>query len=71
MVEVVIASAGPAVNVAIAGVIFVVSTGAVLAPGASFGLRLLSVLFWANLILAGFISCRPSLWTGGESSVDC
>ena len=54
MVEVVIASAGPAVNLAIAGALFVVSAGGVIAPGDGFGLRMLSLLFWANLILAGF-----------------
>jgi Zn-dependent protease len=54
MVEVVIASAGPAVNLAIAGALFVVSTGAVVAHGGTLGLRLLSMLFWANLILAAF-----------------
>ena len=54
MVEVLIASAGPAVNLAIAGALFVISTGAVVAPGDAFPLRMLSVLFWANLILAGF-----------------
>ncbi len=53
-VEVVIASAGPAVNLAIAGVLFVVSGGGVVGPGDSFGLRMLSLLFWTNLILAGF-----------------
>ena len=53
-VEVVIALAGPAVNLAIAGVLFVVSTGAVVAPGDAFGLRLLAMVFWANLILACF-----------------
>jgi len=54
MVEVVIASAGPAVNLAIAGALFVLSAGEVITPGGAFGLRLLSLLFWANLILAGF-----------------
>ena len=54
LVEVVIASAGPAINLAIAGALFLVSGGAVVAPGDSFWLRMLSVLFWANLILAGF-----------------
>jgi len=54
MVEVVIASAGPAVNLAIAGALFVLSAGEVVTPGSAFGLRLLWVLFWANLILAGF-----------------
>jgi Zn-dependent protease len=54
MVEVVIASAGPAVNLAIAGVLFVVSAGAVLSPGDGLGPRMLSMLFWANLILAAF-----------------
>lgn len=54
MVEVVIASAGPAVNLAIAGGLFVLSAGEVVTPGNAFGLRLLWVLFWANLILAGF-----------------
>jgi len=53
-VEVVIASAGPAVNLAIAGALFVASAGAVVSPGGAFGLRLLSMLFWANLILAAF-----------------
>ncbi len=53
-VEVVIASAGPAVNLAIACAIFVISMGEVITPGDAFGLRLLSMLFWANLILAGF-----------------
>ena len=53
-VEVVIALAGPVVNLAIAGVLFVVSTGAVVAPGDAFGLRLLAMVFWANLILACF-----------------
>ena len=53
-VEVVIASAGPVVNLAIAGALFVLSAGEVIGPGGGFGLRLLSVLFWANLILAGF-----------------
>jgi stage IV sporulation protein FB len=52
--EVAIASAGPAVNLAIAAALFVVSAGSVTSPGDGFGLRLLSVLFWANLILAGF-----------------
>jgi len=54
MVEVVIASAGPAVNLAIAGTLFVFSAGAVVSPGGSFALRLLSMLFWANVILAVF-----------------
>jgi len=54
MIEVVIASAGPAVNLAIAGALFVVSAGRVLAPGDVFGMRMVSLLFWANLILAGF-----------------
>ncbi len=54
MVEVVIASAGPAVNLAIAGALFVVSAGGVLAPGDDFVVRMVSLLFWANLILAGF-----------------
>ena len=54
MVEVVIASAGPAVNLGIAGALFVVSAGAVLAPGDAFWMRILSLLFWANLILAAF-----------------
>lgn len=53
-VEVVIASAGPAVNLVIAGVLFVLSSGAVLSPGDAFGLRLLAMIFWANLILAVF-----------------
>jgi stage IV sporulation protein FB len=53
-IEVVIALAGPAVNLAIAGVIYIVSAGSVIGPGDDFGLRLLSLLFWANLILAGF-----------------
>jgi len=54
MVEVLIASAGPAVNLAIAAIVFVVSGGGVAAPGDSAVMRLLAVLFWANVILAGF-----------------
>lgn len=54
MIEVVIASAGPAVNLAIAGALMVVSAGGVLTPGGAFWMRMLSLLFWANLILAGF-----------------
>ena len=54
MIEVVIASAGPAVNLAIAGTLFVVTAGGVLAPGDVFWMRMISLLFWANLILAGF-----------------
>lgn len=54
IVEVVIASAGPAVNLAIAGAIFAVSAGAVVSSAGGFGLRLLAMLFWANLILAAF-----------------
>jgi len=54
MVEVVIASAGPAVNLAIAGALFVISAGGVLAPEDDFVMRMISLLFWANLILAGF-----------------
>jgi stage IV sporulation protein FB len=53
-VEVAIALAGPAVNLAIAGALYVVSAGSVIVPGDDLGLRLLSLLFWANLILAGF-----------------
>jgi len=53
-VEVAIASAGPAVNLAIAAVLFIASAGAVAVPGEALGSRMLSVLFWANLILAGF-----------------
>ena len=54
MIEVVIASAGPAVNLAISGALFVLSAGRVLEPGDVFWMRMLSLLFWANLILAGF-----------------
>jgi len=54
MVEVVIASAGPAVNIGIAGVIFALSAGAVVDPGDNFWMRMLGMLFWANLILAVF-----------------
>ena len=54
VVEVLIASAGPAVNLAIAAVLFLVSVGGVVTPGDSLWMRLLAVLFWANLILAGF-----------------
>jgi Zn-dependent protease len=53
-VEVAIASAGPAVNLALAAVLLLISSGAVLSPGGGAGQRLLSVVFWANLILAGF-----------------
>ncbi|MCU0303406.1 MAG: site-2 protease family protein [Thermoanaerobaculales bacterium] len=54
MVEVVIAAAGPLVNLAIAATILVVSGGA--AAGMSGGLwsRLVGMLLWANLILAFF-----------------
>jgi stage IV sporulation protein FB len=54
MVEVAIASAGPAVNLAIAAALFLISAGGAAAPGDSVVVRLVSVLFWANLILAGF-----------------
>lgn len=54
MVEVAIASAGPAVNIAIAAVLFLVAGGAVLAAGGGLGARVLGMLFLANLILAGF-----------------
>jgi Zn-dependent protease len=54
VIEVVIAFAGPAVNLAIAGVLFVISAGAVVSPGDIFWMRMLSLLFWANIILAGF-----------------
>jgi Zn-dependent protease len=54
MVEVAIASAGPAVNIAIAGLLFIVTGGAVLAAGGGLGMRVLGMLFLANLILAGF-----------------
>ena len=54
MVEVAIASAGPAVNIAIAAVLFLVAGGAVFATGGGLGARVLGMLFLANLILAGF-----------------
>lgn len=54
MVEVLIASAGPAVNLAIAALVFVVTGGKVAPVDGGFGLRILGMLFWANLILAGF-----------------
>lgn len=54
MVEVVIASAGPAVNIGIAVVLFALSAGAVVDPGDNFWMRMLGLLFWANLILAVF-----------------
>mgnify|MGYP001555053353 FL=1 len=54
MVEVAIASAGPAVNIAIAALLFVATGGAVLAAGGGLGTRVLWMLFLANLILAGF-----------------
>jgi Zn-dependent protease len=54
MVEVAIASAGPAVNLAIAATLFVATGGAVLAPEGGLAMRSLAVMFWANLVLAGF-----------------
>lgn len=53
-IELLIAAAGPGVNLAIAGGLFVISSGAVTAPGDSLWARLVGMLFWANLILAGF-----------------
>jgi Zn-dependent protease/CBS domain-containing protein len=53
-VEVAIALAGPMVNLGIAVILLVVSLGTILAPGSSLPLRLLSYLFWANVLLAGF-----------------
>ncbi|MEE4272630.1 MAG: site-2 protease family protein [Thermoanaerobaculales bacterium] len=52
--ELLIAAAGPGVNLAIAAVLFLLSGGAVLSPEGPLVARLLAVLFWANLILAGF-----------------
>lgn len=54
LVEVVIAAAGPAVNIIIAGILFLGSGGDVIKPDGSFFGGLFTVLFWANLILAGF-----------------
>jgi Zn-dependent protease len=52
--EVTIAAAGPIANLLIAAAILAVTAGRVLAPGDSLALRMLGMLFWANLILAGF-----------------
>jgi CBS domain-containing protein len=54
MVEVVIALAGPAVNIGIAAILFALTIGEVVTPGERFWLRMIGLLFWANLILAGF-----------------
>jgi stage IV sporulation protein FB len=53
-VEVVVAAAGPAVNLAIAGALFLLVGGGVVRTGETFASGLVTVLFWANLILAGF-----------------
>jgi Zn-dependent protease len=53
-VELAIASAGPAVNLGIATVLYILTSGSVVSPADSLGARLLSMLFWANVILAGF-----------------
>jgi stage IV sporulation protein FB len=53
-VEVAIAAAGPAVNLAIAGGLLLVSGGSVLNPAPSLVSGVLKIVFWANLILAGF-----------------
>ena len=52
--EVTIAAAGPIANLVIAAALLAVTAGRVLAPGDSLALRMLGMLFWANLILAGF-----------------
>jgi Zn-dependent protease len=52
--EVTIAAAGPIANLLIAAAILALTAGRVLAPGDSLALRMLGMLFWANLILAGF-----------------
>jgi Zn-dependent protease len=54
MVEVVIAAAGPLVNLAIAATILVATGGAAARVDAGLWSRLAAMLLWANLILAGF-----------------
>ena len=52
--EVAIAAAGPLANLVIAAGLLAASAGSVLTPGDSLSLRMLGMLFWANIILAGF-----------------
>jgi len=52
--ELLIAAAGPGVNLAIAAILYAISGGAVAAADGPLVTRMLVVLFWANLILAGF-----------------
>jgi Zn-dependent protease/CBS domain-containing protein len=49
-----IAAAGPAVNLALALLLIVLTAGGVLHPGNSVALRFAAFLMWANLLIAGF-----------------
>lgn len=54
MAELLMAVAGPAVNLVIAALIAGLSGGTIFAPGRNVMLHLTAGLFWANLIIAGF-----------------
>lgn len=51
--ELCIAAAGPAVNLILAGLILLLTGARVLDPGHGLSMRLLSILLWSNLAMAG------------------